>query len=70
MGPRVVLQSYQAIPVTLLKSLDNLFHFQLKTVNPCQFPSINGPFPQSQRQTAGFLVRRTVVRLRATRCFP
>jgi hypothetical protein len=29
------------------------------------FPSINGPFPQSRRQSAGSLVRRTPVRLRA-----
>jgi hypothetical protein len=34
------------------------------------FPSINGPFPQCRRQTAGFLVRRTIVRLRTTPCFP
>ena len=31
---------------------------------------INGPFPQSRRQTAGFLVRRTKVRLRTTPCYP
>ena len=40
------------------------------TWTPCSFPSINSPFPQSRRQTAGLLVRRTSVRLRATPCFP
>jgi len=34
------------------------------------FPSINGLFPQSLRQTAGFLVRLTTVRLRVIPCFP
>jgi hypothetical protein len=29
-------------------------------MSPDQFPSINGPFPQSLRQSSGFLVRRTL----------
>ena len=34
------------------------------------FHPLNGLFPQSLRQTARFLVRRTKVRLRETPCFP
>jgi len=39
-------------------------------LNVSWFPFINGPFPQSQRRPAEFLVRRTIVRLRVTPCFP
>jgi 2,3-bisphosphoglycerate-independent phosphoglycerate mutase len=55
-------------PAVLVVTADHSTPVSMKSHS--WFPSINGPFPKSRRQTAGFLVRRTVVRLRATPCFP
>ena len=49
-----------AFALTLLLSVQNVFYF----------PSINGLFRQSPRQSAGSLVRHTKVCLRAIPCFP